>query len=55
MTDQKRYEVRILIGPCGQEEAEAAVEAALDLFGSRCPASEATLSPQHGSEPDRND
>jgi 3-deoxy-D-arabino-heptulosonate 7-phosphate (DAHP) synthase len=30
MTDPQRYEVRILIGPCSQEDAEAAVEAALD-------------------------
>jgi hypothetical protein len=50
----ERYEVRILIGPCSQEEAEAALEAALfESILPRCPASEATLTPQHESEPDR--
>ena len=53
MSEQKRYEVRILIGPSGQEEAEAALDVALDLFDSRCRASEATLTPQHEDEPDR--
>jgi hypothetical protein len=49
-----RYEVKILIGPCSQEDAEAAFEAALfESLLPRCPASEATLTPQHESEPDR--
>jgi hypothetical protein len=49
-----RHEVRILIGPCSQEKAEAAVDAALDAIDPICPASQATLSPpQDESDPDR--
>jgi hypothetical protein len=49
-----RYEIRILIGPCSPEEAEAALDAALfESVLPRCPASGATLTPQRESEPDR--